>query len=106
MGLEDFRNKNEKDFTAEDFFCKAYDEDFHPFIHIHFFYGDYCFMIWEDWTVIQYNKKDIKEHSKFFDAPKIAIKKYDDFDIMMLDKFWGGLSLSDMMRHLSPSDLK
>ncbi|MBR6435935.1 MAG: hypothetical protein IKS45_05460 [Thermoguttaceae bacterium] len=99
MGLDDFKNKDEKDYTAEDWLCNECDlQPGHPFYwKLWFNYGEYRFVIWEDFDVYQYYKDDVEES-----AP-LAHKQYEYLDDMMLDKFWQGLSLSDIMSTIPES---
>ena len=100
MGINDWRNKDEKDYTAEDDIVSG--ADLIPWgkdICVSFYWREFRFDIWECWHVYLYEKNEITM-DKYID--KVW---YDDCESMMLDKHWDGLSLSDIMSKIPSSAL-
>lgn len=102
MGLNDWRNKKEEDYTAEDDLCYDYDEcPSSPFCwRVRFNWNEFRFEIWEYWFVYKCLKEEEWKPNNFLEE-----KEYDDFESMMLDPHWDGLSLSDMMSKISKYEL-
>ena len=100
MGINDWRNKDEKDYTAEDDIVSS--ADLIPWgndICVSFYWREFRFDIWECWHVYLYERDEI-ERDKHLDYVH-----YDDCESMMLDKHWDGLSLSDIMSKIPSSAL-
>ena len=93
MGMNDWKKKQRENFTAEDDLCEAYDEcPASPFCwRVRFIWKEFRYEIWEGWLVYKCQKED-KSNDNYLEE-----KKFDDFESMMLDPCWDGLSLSDMM---------
>lgn len=100
MGINDWKNKEEIDYTAEDDIVSgAYYIPWGKDICISFYWKEYRFDIWECWHVYLYDRDEIErgKHLEHVD--------YEDCKSMMLDKRWDGLSLSDIMSKIPSSAL-
>ena len=98
MGLDDWKNKEPKDYTAEDFVVSGAEAiPWGNFICLSFYWKEYRFELWECWDVYLYSRDEKEKH--------IEHVSYDNCVSAMLDKHWDGLSLSDIMSKIPYTDL-